>query len=77
MCYSSAIKYRETLKMKNILSIKTEIMLKGINKMMPKDTMAEKLGVSRRTIRNWFGDTGSIKLKYADKIDKLYDEVVK
>ena len=42
-----------------------------------KNEIARKLNIAPRTIRNWFHDIGSIKMKYAEQIDKLYDEVIK
>ena len=51
--------------------------LNKIVETVPKNEIARKLKIAPRTIRNWFHDIGSIKMKYAEQIDKLYDEVVK
>jgi len=46
--------------------------LREINKLYAYPEMAKRMGVNMRTIPNWFQNAEGIKLKYAERIDKLH-----
>ena len=62
--------------MKSIIK-EYEQKLNKIIETVPKNELARKMNVAPRTVRNWFHDIGSIKMKYAEEIDKIYCEVTK
>ena len=52
------------------------IKLKEIRERMTVRKMAAYFDCAEGSIRNWLRDSGSVKIKYAEQIDRLHGELV-